>query len=102
MLSFKPDNQISDFETLLSLPSDYPELLEPAHVERIYQSTATQGQRVQAVRELIIETSRVFMAIGLPTFIESATLIGFHRDGDVILWDDDADMGYLVDDSRRR
>ena len=37
----------------------------------------------------------------MPVFLESGTLIGFLRHGDVIPWDEDADLGYRTDDCRK-
>ena len=44
VLSFKPDNQVDDIATLLSLPYDAKDILGGAHVEVGYSPKVTQGQ----------------------------------------------------------
>jgi LicD family len=103
LVSFVPEYRFHRLEDLAMLPVDHQLFGGPIHAKAhidpaYYPSALTQGERVISIRETIKAAARAFREIGLAVFLESATLIGYLRDGDVIPWDVDGDMGYYLAD----
>jgi len=105
-LSLLPEYQVGSLDELRDLPVDHALFGGPIHTEAHfdfghYPSSLTQAQRTQSIRETVIASARAVREVGFPAFIESGTLIGLFRDGDVIPWDVDGDIGYYVPDCLR-
>ena len=102
-----PEYQFDDFDDLKTLSVGHAlfggEVHTLAHAvpEYFKGMQMTQGERVNSIRDALFEAIRVFSEVGLPVFIESATLIGYLRHGDIVPWDNDADIGFYVADCQR-
>lgn len=54
--------------------------------------TAEQWQKLQGIKALLADLADLLEAEGIPYFLFGGTLLGAYRHGDVIPWDDDADI----------
>ena len=88
----------------LPLSEDYFPRLSNHAISKYIPSdrVMTQGERVESISATAKEFLRVMRAIDLPVFLEAGTLLGWHRTGGIIPWDDDADFGMLLDDCMKK
>ena len=107
LVALLPEYQYDSLEDLKTLPVGHQ--LFGGEVHTLAHSVAeffpglntTQGERIDSIRTTLFEALAVFKAVGLPVFVESATLIGYLRGGDIVPWDNDADIGYYIGDCLR-
>ncbi|CAD7949475.1 unnamed protein product [Amoebophrya sp. A25] len=91
-------------EAVKEAPLDHPFFNVEEHVHEKYfdPSKGIQHDRLRAVEEVLRDASQALGNLGLPTFLESANLIGHVRhQKKMVPWDTDGDLGFLLGDCRK-
>ena len=107
-LNLTPYTDAPTEQSILELPVNHTllggNIRTLAHVESKYFSgglSQKQGNRIASIRETLKSTTAAFHGLGLPAFLEGASLLGFFRHNDVIPFDVDGDVGIFASDCRR-
>ncbi len=102
-LSFTPAFSLRSVDDIYALPTDHalfggPKKLKDYTHKDYYNPdvVVTQGERLSAIRVVTMAASRVFAQTGVDLFADAGTLLGIVRHGDLVPWDNDADMGFLA------
>lgn len=53
----------------------------------------------EELKKTLLEVNEVMKGLKMEYFLLHGTLLGYYRDKDIILWDDDIDLGCLLDSS---
>ena len=59
----------------------------------------TSTVKIAALRNLLINTTKLLERAGITYWLDYGTLLAAVRDGELIPWDHDADIGYFASDS---
>eukprot|EP00933_Yihiella_yeosuensis_P001566 TRINITY_DN1025_c0_g2_i1.p1 TRINITY_DN1025_c0_g2~~TRINITY_DN1025_c0_g2_i1.p1 ORF type:complete len:408 (+),score=68.51 TRINITY_DN1025_c0_g2_i1:34-1224(+) len=72
------------------------------YAEAFWKPSMKQSERLEALTQTIDATSRALGMVGIPAFLESASLIGWMRhNGGQLPWDTDGDVGMMVEDCKK-
>ena len=82
-------NTLSSGEVIIALPENY--------LQRVATPLVTNARR-DVTMQLLRLFSDTAQALGIPWFVCGGTLLGFHRECDVLGWDLDVDVGMYIDD----
>jgi hypothetical protein len=78
-----------------------PILMSPLHNHYFTRPSLKRVERVESIKGCLMETARVLEKEDIPYWLDSGTLLGAVRDGNIIPWDVDADIGMLKSDALR-
>lgn len=82
------------------LPPEIAEIFDPAN-NPDHRLDLTEEQKIIELYQAMKDVHEVFTACNVPYFIDSGTLLGAVRNGGIIPWDDDHDLGVLEHDIPR-
>jgi hypothetical protein len=107
LISISAIGDVSSEADVLKLPVTHfllggPKKARDYSQQEYYREDArlTQADRIASVREVIKVATQAFTEAGVDLFLESGTLLGMVRNGDLIPWDTDADMGMSASQCR--
>ena len=86
------DNTIVNNSTLDNIP--FKKVINVSPLEKIQLQKGNYHQRM---KNMLLKTIDIFNEKGLKYWLEAGTLLGILRDGDLIPWDYDADIGIPAD-----
>lgn len=78
-----------------------PARLDPTHLDPRFLWPVTEADKRRILREMLSVLHDLLDAAGIPYFITGGTLLGAIRHRDVIHWDQDNDVGILLEDHDR-
>ena len=90
-------------ESIKNLPISSRIFQDPViHVVKQYANdpTVIQKDRTESLDKLVDAAFSAYHAVGLKAFIDSGTLLGYMRNGQTIPWDEDADVGFDLDECK--
>lgn len=61
----------------------------------------TSTAKLDALRNLLVNTTKLLEGAGITYWLDYGTLLAAVRDGELIPWDHDADIGYFASDSMK-
>ncbi|MCM2258305.1 MAG: LicD family protein [Vicinamibacteria bacterium] len=71
------------------------------HYHRLWGRSLPREELRTTLLELLAAFEQVLAAAGIPWWLDAGTLLGAHREGGLIAWDDDLDVGVLARDHAR-
>ena len=85
------DPSIADENTLKTIPPKAKK--KKSHRKRKYRKIALTGKYLVRMRKMLFDTLDIFDRRGIPYWLDDGSLLGIIRDGALIPWDHDVDIG---------
>ena len=100
-----PFHYIDSESDVLDLPlnlSIFPRLRYHNDLKRKDFGNMTQADRMSSIIGTLSKALWVFDSLNVSAFLDCGTLLGYHRIGHILPWDDDGDLSFFAPDCRRK